>query len=315
MYRFVASCARMLSYRLGKYSEYFDSKNDLPISNNCSNDLPRLLINSVEKSGTHLAAKLVESIGFIGISVHLQEGLYQLQNGKGNLSGWSELAGCKSYCNPQVLQQSTTRTLARILQGQYVQGHLSYNSVLKKYLRSKKFKLIMMIRDPRDVVLSWLTHQSSRPDLAPSFSCFYYYNSFSSMSEKISAAIKGLPQSNIGRNSYVPSILEIFDTKIDWLAVEDVCAIKYEEIVGSRGGGCDKLQMNCLMRLCAYLGVSFHESELVSMARNIYGGSLTFNKGKVGSWRDVFTSEHRDLFKQVTGDLLIRTGYEVDDNW
>ena len=45
------------------------------------------------------------------------------------------------------------------------------------------------------------------------------------------------------------------------------------------------------------------------------GRSPTFRSGKTGEWVKYFTPEHRRLFKDVSGDLLIALGYEKDTNW
>lgn len=43
--------------------------------------------------------------------------------------------------------------------------------------------------------------------------------------------------------------------------------------------------------------------------------SPTFRKGKVGGWRESFTDKHKQLFKEVSGDLLLRLGYEQGEDW
>jgi hypothetical protein len=43
--------------------------------------------------------------------------------------------------------------------------------------------------------------------------------------------------------------------------------------------------------------------------------SPTFRTGKSGGWRKAFTEEHKHLFKEVAGDLLIRLGYEINSDW
>jgi hypothetical protein len=45
------------------------------------------------------------------------------------------------------------------------------------------------------------------------------------------------------------------------------------------------------------------------------GKSHTFRSGKTGGWREHFTGEHRQLFKDVAGDLLVRLGYEKNNDW
>jgi hypothetical protein len=43
--------------------------------------------------------------------------------------------------------------------------------------------------------------------------------------------------------------------------------------------------------------------------------SSTFRQGKSGGWREHFTAGHKRLFKDVAGELLIRLGYEENNDW
>jgi hypothetical protein len=43
--------------------------------------------------------------------------------------------------------------------------------------------------------------------------------------------------------------------------------------------------------------------------------SHTFRAGKTGGWKEHFTPEHKALFKEVAGDLLVQLGYEQDNDW
>jgi hypothetical protein len=43
--------------------------------------------------------------------------------------------------------------------------------------------------------------------------------------------------------------------------------------------------------------------------------SHTFRSGKTGGWTQHFTDAHKKLFKDVTGDLLVRLGYEKNNDW
>jgi len=43
--------------------------------------------------------------------------------------------------------------------------------------------------------------------------------------------------------------------------------------------------------------------------------SHTFRSGKTGGWKQYFTDEHRQLFNDVAGDLLVRLGYERNNDW
>lgn len=41
----------------------------------------------------------------------------------------------------------------------------------------------------------------------------------------------------------------------------------------------------------------------------------TARKGRIGEWKAHFTEEHKKMFKEFAGDLLIELGYEQDRNW
>jgi hypothetical protein len=43
--------------------------------------------------------------------------------------------------------------------------------------------------------------------------------------------------------------------------------------------------------------------------------SHTFRSGKTGGWREHFTDEHKKLFKEVAGDLLVKLRYEKTNDW
>jgi hypothetical protein len=43
--------------------------------------------------------------------------------------------------------------------------------------------------------------------------------------------------------------------------------------------------------------------------------SHTFRSGKTGGWKEYFTEEHKSLFKEMAGDLLVRLGYETTNDW
>ncbi len=43
--------------------------------------------------------------------------------------------------------------------------------------------------------------------------------------------------------------------------------------------------------------------------------SPTFRSGKTGEWRNYFTAEHKRIFKETAGELVIRLGYEKNNDW
>ena len=58
------------------------------------------------------------------------------------------------------------------------------------------------------------------------------------------------------------------------------------------------------------------ELTLSAMEESINPGkSPTFRSGKTGEWKKHFTDEHKRIFKDVAEDLLVKLGYEKDENW
>ena len=82
-----------------------------------------------------------------------------------------------------------------------------------------------------------------------------------------------------------------------------------------------------LGRLLVFLGADAREqvvSRCVSAAtfETLSGGrkrgqeaSSFYRKGIAGDWRNVFTEKNKQEFKAVAGDLLVRLGYEKDNDW
>ena len=58
------------------------------------------------------------------------------------------------------------------------------------------------------------------------------------------------------------------------------------------------------------------------MKQNMYQSALlpwamasNFRSGKVGYWKEEFTENNKNHFKNLVGDFLIELGYEKDKNW
>jgi hypothetical protein len=43
--------------------------------------------------------------------------------------------------------------------------------------------------------------------------------------------------------------------------------------------------------------------------------SSFFRKGIAGDWRNVFTEKDKRVYKEAVGDLIVKLGYEKDNDW
>ena len=82
-----------------------------------------------------------------------------------------------------------------------------------------------------------------------------------------------------------------------------------------KGGGTRERQIETLKKMMSYLNIEVSQERLDYAADNLWGSSGTFRKGRIGSWKESFDENNKELFKAVMGQELIELGYEQDNNW
>jgi hypothetical protein len=168
--------------------------------------------------------------------------------------------------------------------------------------RSHDWKLILNIRDLRDVIVSF-NNRSFAPE-------GYDQKLWDSLTEeeKISYFI----------NDYEGVFNPLIQT-YDFLALLESdpksVVIRFENLVGPLGGGSLELQKREIEKIADYLNISVSEEDIAAIAGNIFGNTSTFKMGQIGAWKTKFTPQHKKDFKARFGSLLIKLGYAQDDDW
>lgn len=103
---------------------------------------------------------------------------------------------------------------------------------------------------------------------------------------------------------------------------------RYENLVGPMGGGSKEAQLAELESIASFLSLESTSEHLTEIAAQLYGNEFdpfgkggfqnfnsTFQQGKIGLWRELFTEEHKRAFKKNLGKCLIALNYESDYNW
>ncbi len=101
---------------------------------------------------------------------------------------------------------------------------------------------------------------------------------------------------------------------------DDYAEVRYEEMLEN--------PVEEARRLFAFVGADTDEEtvrrcvEGTSFERRTAGRrrgqedpTAFFRKGVAGDWKEVFTEEDKRVFKEAAGDLLIKLGYERDNDW
>jgi hypothetical protein len=192
---------------------------------------------------------------------------------------------------------------------QFFHMHAMYDLNLKRCFHKRNYRVIYLIRDPRDQLISLLNYIR---DKGWSYGPFRMDKPFGKLTydQQIEEMITG---SRYGVS--VPKVF--FDKRKGWSAWNEALTVKYEELVGPKGGGSKQRQMTELRRIVEHIQHPKSDQELSYVADNSYGkpGEQTFSQGKIGQWKAKFKDHHKSLFKTVYGDQLIEMGYEKNHAW
>lgn len=254
-------------------------------------DLPVLLGISFPKSGTHLLDQIL--LGFSKVvpyakRLHSFYAEYEGESGKkrspeqalGWLDSlrWRDIASAHLFARPEAVRR----------------------------VCSPKFVPYFIFRDPRDVVVSHVFYVT---DMEARHVHHEYYRSLPDFNARLSTSILGRPDASIE----FPNIADRFAPYLGWLDHTSVMAIHFEDLIHDRAGTLNRIVDHFLARVPLQAP---RQLILESLESSINPGrSPTFRSGKTGEWQKHFTEEHKRIFKEVAGDLLVRLGYEQNGNW
>ena len=186
---------------------------------------------------------------------------------------------------------------------QFWLGHVKYGTVWESIINAKSMKMIFIIRDPRDVLASLVRAVSSGRKHKE------YFKDLSSLGaeEFINRAIKGIaPFNSTKMGTAIPQYRDIY---LPWIGKPYCLTVKFEDLIGQRGGGNNLKQEEEFLRICKFIG---YEHTIPSgIAEGLYSeDSNTFIPGgKIGAWKSVLTKANLDLLDEKTNNLVQELGY------
>ncbi|MDQ2693448.1 MAG: sulfotransferase domain-containing protein [Chloroflexota bacterium] len=256
-----------------------------------SENLPALLGISFPKSGTHLLDQIL--LGFSKVApyatrLHSFYAEYEGESGR-------------KRSPEQALQW-----LDLLRPGDVASAHLFARSEAVERVCSPAFLPFFIFRDPRDVVVSHVFYVT---DMEARHVHHAYYQSLPDFAARLNVSILGRPDTNIE----FPDIAERFTPYMGWLDEPSVLKIHFEDLIHDRVGMLNRIVDHFLARVPLQTP---REQILEALESSINPGrSPTFRSGKTGEWKKYFTEEHKKIFKDAGGDLLVRLGYENGNDW
>jgi hypothetical protein len=195
-----------------------------------------------------------------------------------------------------------------------------FDPLVETYMKQKHIKLVTVYRDPRDALISHLfymrTFFKTDPNIGRQRDFFKVCANFDDLTfdEQLTALIKGTDD--------MMSYLDFYNTRIKWTLDSKCLGIKYEDLVGAGGGGDDKKQTMAIVKLANYINFQLTQDKLEYVLGNMYSKKediqqeeKTFVRASIGNWKTFFKPQHKKLFKQKLGKVLVKLGYEKNENW
>ncbi|HNN13314.1 MAG TPA: sulfotransferase domain-containing protein [Anaerolineales bacterium] len=254
-------------------------------------DLPVLLGISFPKSGTHLLDQIL--LGFSNVAPYARRvhSFYAEYEGE---------SGIKRE------PQQALAWLDSLRPRDIASAHLFARPAAIDRVCSPTFAPYFIFRDPRDVVVSHVFYVT---DMEARHVHHGYYQSLPDFNARLTASILGRPDAGIE----FPNIAARFEPYLGWLERKEVLIIHFEDLIHDRAAALNRIMEHLLSRIPLQTP---RQLILDSLEASINPTkSPTFRSGKTGEWRKHFTEEHKRIFKEAAGDLLIKLGYEKDDNW
>jgi hypothetical protein len=169
-----------------------------------------------------------------------------------------------------------------------------------------RFAPYFVYRDPRDIAVSHVFYVT---DMEPENLSHDYYTSLPDFDTRLAVTIAGAPDWEI----QFPNIAERFEPYLGWLDAQQVLSVRFEDLIEDRTAALNRIIDHLLVRTDLRAP---REVVLEAIQNSINPKtSRTFRSGNTGDWRKYFTEQHKMMFKDVAGDLLIQLGYEQDWNW
>jgi hypothetical protein len=251
---------------------------------------PRILVNSFPKAGTHLiTAELTKLDGIRNSYLHLQpRDFNRLAPDRRRLLDF-ELDG-----------HALARRLRKIGKGQIVTAHFAYVKEFRRLLDELEYRTIFVVRDPRDVLISDLNYVKTLPR---HFLHRTLMEEFTTDAERLEAMIRG-----IERPPYVRPLAERWQRYLGWMAAPGVLTVRFEDVVGTAGGGDDAVKRASMGRISAHIGRgdgAVPEDDVLHRQK----WTPTLRSGRTNRWREVLTPAQIALFEREMSGVMTALGY------
>jgi len=266
--------------------------------------LNKAFVNSLPKSGTNLLAKCLLLFGYKERG-HISAGTILDRTPrafvrrilwKNNSNGY--LLGVNS---PVMVRKSPIDSILRkVKNNEFISAHVGYQQELLDAVIENGFTPIQVIRDPRAVLASFVPYVLADTN-------HFLHKLFKSLTleERYQAVLDGVSEGDLTQSS----LRDCCEALNPWLNTKGVVIVKFEDIVGSQGGGSDEARNKVLEEIAHALSIP--SEQIPAVADSLYGpGRHTFRKGRIDTWKDEVPPLVLERISKEMSDILTKWGYE-----
>ena len=257
-------------------------------------DAPPIFGNSKPKSGSHLLLQILN--GFTQIMPYRYVDADPVRTISPN---------GRRKTKEEILDE-----LKRVPQGVIGWGYVDATPENASFLTEAGRVNYFIYRDPRDMLVSQVFFAT---DMHEGHGMHEYYNYLPDFGERLKVAITGIDKDGLK----MVSVKGRYEGVFQWLEAsrqKNVMCIRFEDLINNRDA--TLLSMLDEVEKTGYQIPTPREKALSILVDAIQPKkSHTFRSGKTGGWTQYFTDEHKSLFKDVAGDLLVKLGYEKNNDW
>jgi hypothetical protein len=265
----------------------------------------RIFLNSLPKSGTNLVAKCLDLLGYrqsgsIDANLVLGKSVMSLLRRWVSRTGYAQNYLVGIDMPVEVPCWAVERILTHAKAGEYIPGHVGYTADLLNRIKTRGYSPILVLRDPRAVLNSFVHYVVANPDHP-----MHKFFQDKTDEERYRFALYGVT----GETINLQPLLQRCQAMDIWVSDPAVLTLRFEDLVGPSGGGGKEDQEHSLAALVSFLGIE--GLCIPDIAKNVFGsGRHTFRKGSIHGWIDEIPAVFQHEVKEVLRDVLVGWGYE-----
>lgn len=248
---------------------------------------PRVLANSMPKSGTHLLASLLDGLGDLRFAGHLVT------------------FDCNDRQQPEQPLGDLVRRLGGLRNGRYLGGHLIADDLVQDRVAASGVKLLTILRDPRAVTVSGANYVLEATQLRDRDEALKIFPDKEAI---LRAMVVG--HGEPGEKFHFPEIGERYAAYAAWWDSPVGLTVRFEDLIGGRGGGSDDEQVERVATILQFLGYGADLDTSRRLAARLFSEkAITFRTGRIDSWREELPPALTAQIEERCASWMERLGY------